>query len=111
MVVESVYEHDLTVLVRLKRPDGGLEEVTLDTPELEEALQKATTAGASARSLSQSGGTGRASRSGKWSSSPSPPARDVLGRVLQLPTATGAAQIKPVSLWRAELRRPAVSLL
>ena len=39
VVVESVGLHDSTALVRVKRPDGGLEDVTLDAAELEEALK------------------------------------------------------------------------
>src|SRR5437660_12424426 len=44
VVVESVGLHDGTALVRVKRPDGGLEDVTLDASELEEALSRASAA-------------------------------------------------------------------
>src|SRR5262245_44460063 len=44
VIVESVEEHEGAVLVRVKRPDGGLEEVTLDASELESALTRATAA-------------------------------------------------------------------
>ena len=44
VVVESVDEHDGAVLARVKRPDGGIEEVTLDASELEEALTRAKAA-------------------------------------------------------------------
>src|SRR5262249_47469137 len=45
VVVESVDEHDGAVLVRVKRPDGGLEDVTLDAAELEAALARAMEVG------------------------------------------------------------------
>lgn len=40
VLIEQLTVHDTTALMRVRRPDGGLEDVTVDVGELEEALAK-----------------------------------------------------------------------
>jgi len=44
VTIESATVHDALVLAQVRRPDGGLEDVTLEVAELEEALRKAGSA-------------------------------------------------------------------